>query len=73
MNQITFEWFHEEIVIAISKEGRTEWMTVWRLESFKIWKKWLSGMGKMFTIKNLFYKPSPIIPPLIKKPKYDFG
>lgn len=30
----------EEIVIAISKKkGEPEWMTQWRLESFKIWQK----------------------------------
>ena len=31
---------NEEIVIAISKKKEEpEWMTLWRLESFKIWKE----------------------------------
>ncbi|MCM4172170.1 Fe-S cluster assembly protein SufB [Arenibacter sp. TNZ] len=63
---------NEEIVIAISKKKEEpEWMTLWRLESFKIWKEmvepeWANVHYKKPDFQAISYYSAPN-----KKPKYD--
>jgi len=63
---------NEEIVIAISKKKEEpEWMTLWRLESFKIWKEmvepeWANVNYKKPDFQDISYYSAPN-----KKPKYD--
>ena len=48
---------NEDIVRAISlKKEEPQWMTDWRLEAFKAWKKWLNQNGPMYIIKNQIFK-----------------
>tara|TARA_R110000851_G_scaffold41210_2_gene103672 strand:+ start:700 stop:2145 length:1446 start_codon:yes stop_codon:yes gene_type:complete len=63
---------NEEIVIAISKKKEEpEWMTLWRLESFKIWKEmvepeWANVKYTKPDFQAISYYSAPN-----KKPKYD--
>ena len=62
----------EDIVIAISKKkNEPEWMTEWRLESFRIWKEmiepeWANIHYKKPDFQDISYYSAPN-----KKPKYD--
>ncbi len=63
---------NEEIVIAISKKKEEpEWMTLWRLESFKYWKEmvepeWANVNYKKPDFQAISYYSAPN-----SKPKYD--
>ncbi len=63
---------NEEIVIAISKKkGEPDWMTEWRLESFRIWKEmeepeWANIKYKKPDFQDISYYSAPN-----KKPKYN--
>jgi Fe-S cluster assembly protein SufB len=63
---------NEEIVIAISKKKEEpDWMTQWRLESFRIWKEmqepeWANVRYKKPDFQAISYYSAPN-----KKPKYD--
>lgn len=63
---------NEEIVIAISKKKEEpEWMTLWRLQSFKIWKdmvepEWANVNYKKPDFQAISYYSAPN-----KKPKYE--
>lgn len=62
----------EEVVKAISKKkNEPEWMTEWRLEAFREWKKmtepsWANIHYKKPDFQNISYYSAPV-----KKPKYD--
>lgn len=62
----------EDIVIAISKrKEEPEWMTLWRLESFRLWKEmtepdWANITYKKPDFQDISYYSAPN-----KKPKYD--
>ena len=44
---------NEEIVRMIStKKEEPEWMTNWRLESFRIWQKWKSQIKQNINMKT---------------------
>ncbi len=63
---------NEDIVRAIStKKGEPDWMTQWRLESFRIWKEmvepeWANVIYKKPDFQDISYYSAPN-----KKPKYD--
>ncbi|MEJ2162833.1 MAG: Fe-S cluster assembly protein SufB, partial [Robiginitalea sp.] len=63
---------NEEIVVAISKKKEEpDWMTEWRLESFRIWKEmtepeWANIRYKKPDFQEISYYSAPN-----KKPKYD--
>jgi len=63
---------NEEIVIAISKKKEEpDWMTAWRLESFRYWKEmvepeWANIHYKKPDFQNISYYSAPN-----KKPKYN--
>ncbi len=63
---------NEEVVIAISKKKEEpEWMTQWRLESFRIWQEmtepdWANVRYKKPDFQGISYYSAPN-----KKPKYD--
>ncbi len=63
---------NEDIVRAIStKKGEPDWMTRWRLESFRIWKEmvepeWANVTYKKPDFQDISYYSAPN-----KKPKYD--
>src|SRR5690554_2379507 len=62
----------EEVVIAISKKKEEpEWMTLWRLQSYKIWKemvepKWANVKYEKPDFQAISYYSAPNV-----KPKYD--
>ena len=62
----------EEVVIAISKKkNEPEWMTKWRLEAFKVWKKmeepdWANVNYEKPKFQDISYYSAPI-----QKPKLD--
>jgi Fe-S cluster assembly scaffold protein SufB len=65
-NKIDYEDFpiglNEDIIRAISaKKEEPEWMTEWRLESFKIWQKMVEPNGQISNMKNLIFKQSVIM------------
>ncbi|WOC51967.1 iron-sulfur cluster assembly protein SufB [Bergeyella porcorum] len=48
---------NEDIIRAISaKKEEPEWMTEWRLESFRIWQKWKNLIGRTLNTKNQIFK-----------------
>ena len=62
----------EEVVIAISKKKKEpEWMTLWRLEAFKVWKEmeepdWANVNYEKPKFQDISYYSAPI-----QKPKLD--
>lgn len=63
---------NEEIVIAISKKKEEpEWMTLWRLESFKIWKEMTEPEWANVKYKNPDFQAISYYSAPNSKPKYD--